>query len=129
MSAPFTPEELAELHHALELKRSALLAALPTRSQLEGITSPPNAEDADIVGDEGDASVDLEETDREDGEIDNASIQLAAVDHALAKFALGTYGLCEVCGRPIPLARLRVLPEARYDVQHEAEIEARHPQT
>lgn len=39
--------------------------------------------------------------------------QLMAVENALDKFAKGTYGLCEVCGNPIPLARLEALPEAR----------------
>ena len=40
----------------------------------------------------------------------------AAVDeinHALAKMANGTYGLCEGCGEPIPKARLKALPHAR----------------
>jgi RNA polymerase-binding transcription factor DksA len=32
--------------------------------------------------------------------------QLAAVEHALAKFEQGTYGLCDNCGKPIPQANL-----------------------
>ena len=32
--------------------------------------------------------------------------QLRLVDDALAKFAAGTYGVCENCGREIDLARL-----------------------
>ena len=38
--------------------------------------------------------------------------QLAEVDHALQKFEGGTYGLCDVCGQPIPPARLEALPQA-----------------
>jgi RNA polymerase-binding protein DksA len=38
---------------------------------------------------------------------------LAEVDHALAKFEQGTYGLCEECGKPIHEARLEALPTAR----------------
>lgn len=49
---------------------------------------------------------------------------LAEVEHALAKFEDSTYGLCERCGQPIPLARLRIVPEARYDVRHQAEVES-----
>jgi RNA polymerase-binding transcription factor DksA len=26
--------------------------------------------------------------------------------------------MCEGCGRPIPVARLRIIPEARFDVEH-----------
>ncbi|MDD4985418.1 MAG: TraR/DksA C4-type zinc finger protein, partial [Dehalococcoidales bacterium] len=39
--------------------------------------------------------------------------QLIAVENAIDKFEKGTYGLCEVCGNPIPMARLEALPEAR----------------
>ena len=38
--------------------------------------------------------------------------QLAAVEHALAKFEQGTYGLCDNCGRPIGSERLEALPQA-----------------
>jgi DnaK suppressor protein len=34
------------------------------------------------------------------------------IDRALAKIDLGTYGLCEKCGKDIPRARLKVLPHA-----------------
>lgn len=35
---------------------------------------------------------------------------LSKVDWALLKIEEGTYGSCEVCGKPIPLARLDALP-------------------
>ncbi len=35
------------------------------------------------------------------------------IDRALAKIDLGTYGICEGCGQPIPRARLKALPHAR----------------
>ncbi len=54
----------------------------------------------------------------------NLKDQLAEVEHALGKFAQGTYGRRERCGEPIPLARLRAFPDARYDVVHQAEVEA-----
>jgi RNA polymerase-binding transcription factor DksA len=38
--------------------------------------------------------------------------QLAGVEHALAKFEDGTYGRCDVCGKPIDPARLEALPQA-----------------
>ena len=39
---------------------------------------------------------------------------LAEVEHALAKFEEGTYGLCENCGEPIAPARLEAKPAARF---------------
>ena len=37
---------------------------------------------------------------------------LAEVEHALHKFENGTYGLCDVCSKPIDPARLEALPQA-----------------
>jgi DnaK suppressor protein len=39
--------------------------------------------------------------------------RLVEVDAALERLAAGTYGTCEVCGRPIAPARLEVRPTAR----------------
>ncbi|MDD5038324.1 MAG: TraR/DksA C4-type zinc finger protein [Dehalococcoidales bacterium] len=38
--------------------------------------------------------------------------QLTEVEHALHKFDEGTYGLCDICGKPIDPARLEALPQA-----------------
>ena len=40
------------------------------------------------------------------------------IDHALAKFDLGTYGICEVSGEPIPRERLEAIPWARERVEY-----------
>ena len=47
--------------------------------------------------------------------------ELDEVNHALMKIARGFYGICEATGKPIPLARLRVLPYARYGIGDELE--------
>ena len=38
--------------------------------------------------------------------------ELSGIEHALQKFAEGTYGLCDSCGQPIDPARLEALPQA-----------------
>jgi DnaK suppressor protein len=43
--------------------------------------------------------------------------QIEEIDQALTRIALGTYGSCERCGQPIPIARLRALPTACFHVQ------------
>ena len=35
---------------------------------------------------------------------------LSKVDHALDRVKAGEYGICETCGKPIPIERLDVLP-------------------
>ncbi len=37
---------------------------------------------------------------------------LAEIEHALEKFKNGTYGLCDICGQPIPADRLEAVPHA-----------------
>jgi RNA polymerase-binding transcription factor DksA len=37
---------------------------------------------------------------------------LAEVEHALKKYESGTYGICDLCSRPIEPARLEALPQA-----------------
>ena len=44
--------------------------------------------------------------------------QLEEVEHALSKFDAGTFGLCEVCGRPIGDARLEAMPATRFCIDH-----------
>ena len=41
---------------------------------------------------------------------ENAMITVAAIDSALEKIKNGTYGVCDVCGRDIPLERLEAVP-------------------
>ncbi|HEY7468084.1 MAG TPA: TraR/DksA C4-type zinc finger protein [Acidimicrobiia bacterium] len=41
---------------------------------------------------------------------------LGKVEWALEKIDSGTYGSCEVCGKPIPLARLDALPYTTFCV-------------
>ena len=42
---------------------------------------------------------------------------LYEIEEALKRIDLGTYGVCEMCGKPIPHARLEALPFARYTVE------------
>ena len=40
--------------------------------------------------------------------------ELDEIDAALARLEAGVFGVCEVCGQPIPPDRLRAVPTARY---------------
>lgn len=43
----------------------------------------------------------------------NASDLLAQVEEALERIRRGAYGICEGCGKPIPVARLDALPHTK----------------
>lgn len=51
------------------------------------------------------------------------SRELANVDMALERIREGTYGACENCNEPIPLARLQALPYATSCIDCQRELE------
>lgn len=91
----------------LDLKRSLEKEAVQEYS-LEGTgeVSHVSTHPADVGTLEFDRDISAELESIEQGE-------LTEVDAALARLHAGTYGICEVCAKPIPLQRLEVLPEAR----------------
>ena len=50
--------------------------------------------------------------------------ELADLEDAYAHLDAGTYGRCEVCGRPIGEERLQAIPAARRCADHQAAAEA-----
>jgi len=48
---------------------------------------------------------------------EGAQQTLQAIDDALRKIEDGTYGVCEVCGRPIAKERLEAIPWARLCIE------------
>jgi RNA polymerase-binding transcription factor DksA len=66
-----------------------------------------------------DTASDEEARDRDIGLLEGVEGELRDVEAALERLDQGTYGQCEVCGRPIPDERLEAYPTARFDVEHE----------
>ncbi|MFF5980569.1 TraR/DksA C4-type zinc finger protein [Streptomyces olindensis] len=83
----------AEARRRLEHERSTRLAQLQAVDEASG--GGPQADDLQIV---------------QRGAIEQA---LKEIDAAFARLQQGTYGICQVCGRPIPVERLEILPYAR----------------
>src|SRR6266705_2446331 len=48
---------------------------------------------------------------------------LYEIDQALKRIEIGTYGVCELSGKPIPRARLEAIPFARFTVQCQSQLE------
>jgi len=48
---------------------------------------------------------------------------LYEIDEALKRIELGSYGVCEMSGKPIPHARLEAIPFARYTVDCQSQLE------
>ncbi|HVM66804.1 MAG TPA: TraR/DksA C4-type zinc finger protein [Acidimicrobiales bacterium] len=91
-------------------------------SEEEGDLEDADAQDASEAVDgqhPGDIGTELFERERDLGELEDVERQLREVEDALRRLDEGTYGVCEVCGRPIPDERLEANPTARFDVEHE----------
>ncbi len=56
---------------------------------------------------------------------ENISALLAKVQNALTKIDKGTYGVCDICRRPIKRARLNAIPFATLCIECQGRVEAR----
>src|SRR5215210_9572583 len=55
--------------------------------------------------------------------LEQVEAELADVEHALRRLDEGTYGTCEIDGKPIPEDRLEAVPAARLCLEHQAQAE------
>jgi RNA polymerase-binding transcription factor DksA len=61
-----------------------------------------------------DQGTDLFEREQALGLEQDLKVRIEEIDRALKKMDEGTYGVSEQSGKPIPIARLRVVPWARF---------------
>ena len=119
---PGASQALGLLKHRLVSRRRELTERVHAVEQdLERATDPASAERSERAAQRANDEV-LEAI----GEAD--ARELAAIDAALRRLELGTYGPCTRCGRLIAGERLRALPHVEYcekcalagDAQHRA---------
>lgn len=103
-----TEEKLAELRAALEEQRDNL------RKEIEEQGGDPDSDDAEIDVERGfaDSAHATAERARTLSVMKALRANLRWVNRALKKMELGTYGICERCGKPIAVERLEALPWA-----------------
>jgi DnaK suppressor protein len=97
----------------LELVRRALEARRDeTRERVARLAARPERGAAQGFGKRiGDGTVEAISRLTDIGVGSSLESTLARTERALAKLDDGTYGLCDACGQPIAVARLRALPE------------------
>ncbi|MFF6905177.1 TraR/DksA family transcriptional regulator [Streptomyces sp. NPDC012389] len=120
---PWTPEEVTEARTLLTSEIVRL------RSELEA----SGAALAGLMRDSGDGAGD-DEADTGTKNITrehelslaaNAQEMLEQTERALARLEAGTYGLCEICGKPIGKARMQAFPRATLCVEDKQKQERR----
>ncbi|MFB6817029.1 TraR/DksA family transcriptional regulator [Streptomyces sp. NPDC056347] len=120
---PWTPEEVAEAR--AELSSEAL--RLSSELEAAGIAL------AGLMRDSGDGAGDDEADTGTKNITREHEMQLAAnaremldqTERALARLDAGTYGLCEICGKPIGKARMQAFPRATLCVEDKQKQERR----
>ena len=68
---------------------------------------------SDELGDESDTAREVSETELALSVAEIRSSEVAEIEEALRRIVDGTYGVCDMCGEPIPSVRLRAAPSAR----------------
>jgi RNA polymerase-binding transcription factor DksA len=110
------PERIAHFRKKLIEEQRAIEARIAARQS----DIMDTVRDEEGVGDDDDEAQRI--YDREDGIVSNEidAQQLRQVKKALARIDAGTYGLSEVSGKPIPVARLEAVPSATTLVNEES---------
>jgi RNA polymerase-binding transcription factor len=105
--------DTAEIERALREHRAEL------EEQLANLTRAPERGSGISFGKRvGDGTTEAVSRLNEVGVADNLTASMEGIDRALAKLADGSYGTCDVCGEPIPAARLEARPESVACVKH-----------
>ena len=113
-------ESIYKLREVLLKRRSALRKALAgDLTELEALRDAAGGDEVDLALDSA-----YDEMSAQLAEME--SRELIQIEKALERMEEGTYGICEITGKPIPLARLQALPytTVRIDAQRELERQA-----
>lgn len=93
--------------------------------QIEELKKDDPFQDPDHASDNAAVDTDVREQvghDTIEAEIKDLERKVEDIDIALRKIAKGNYGICERCKKPIPQARLKLIPEAAYDIDCEKKL-------
>ncbi|MFD5189978.1 TraR/DksA family transcriptional regulator [Streptomyces sp. NPDC058357] len=120
---PWTPEEVAEARAGLSSEVLRLRSELETASAaLAGLMRDSGDGAGDDEADTGTKNITRE---HEMSLAANAQEMLEQTERALARLDAGTYGLCEICGKPIGKARMQAFPRATLCVEDKQKQERR----
>ena len=109
--AKLTTDEIDELRARLESERADLAAQLTTiEDQAFAATQSDMSGDVGVDDESADAGTATFEREKELSIEQNVRDLIQKIDRALKRMDDGTYGICEVCGKPIEKARIKALP-------------------
>jgi RNA polymerase-binding transcription factor DksA len=115
-----------EARTRLEQERKRLLAVKETFDDehlTEETESEAISELSSVDQHQADLGTETFEREKDISILEQLEAELADVEHALKRLDDGTYGTCEIDGKPIPEERLEVLPATRLCLEHQIEAE------
>ena len=95
----------------LERRQRALARAADLRRAFDALVAATEGSNVDDEHDPEGATIAFERS-QLTAALEQATVDVAEVTEALGRVTAGTYGRCEVCGRPIPPGRLAARPTA-----------------
>ena len=110
-------DALLNLRAILVRRRDAL------RSALAGDLSLLRELHGETTGDVVDAALDTAQDEISSQLAEVESRELAHIENALERMRAGQYGVCEVCAKKIPMARLDALPYATMCIECQRDLE------
>lgn len=120
---PWTQQEVAEARTGLESEAARLNAEIASSEQaLAGLMRDSGDGAGDDDADTGTKNITRE---HEMSLAANAREMVEQTERALLRLDAGTYGLCEVCGKPIGKARMQAFPRATLCVEDKQKQERR----
>jgi RNA polymerase-binding transcription factor DksA len=104
------------------------------RTRLQGIREGIQREQDDAIADAGgelssvdqhpgDSGTETFEMEKNVSLLEQVDDELLEVEAAFQRLERGTYGICQVCGRPIGDERLEAMPATRFCVEDQAKAE------
>jgi len=107
----------------LQLLRDTILDSMAGVAK-DTLRSRPEGSEASAFGmHQADAGSDAYDKDFALSLLSQEQDALYEIEEAMKRVDNGTYGICEMSGKPIPVPRLEALPFARYTVECQTELE------
>jgi DnaK suppressor protein len=108
-----TTKELTDFGERLRSEREELSEQLTTiEDQSFAATQSDLSGDVGVDDESADAGTATFEREKELSIEQNVRDLIAKIERALKRIDAGTFGVCEICGKPIEKARLKALPYA-----------------
>ncbi len=110
-AAKLTKQEIGDLEARLRAEHAELSDQLATiEDQTFAASQSDLSGDVGVDDESADAGTATFEREKELSIEQNVRDLIQKIDRALKRIEVGTYGICERCGKPIEKARLKALP-------------------